>query len=68
MQITLPEDTETQSLAAGYASVEQYVHSLVLRDRERIAIEERIAAMKDGRVQAFDDFDREFSLKHSIDT
>lgn len=66
MQITLPEDTETQSLAAGYANVEQYVHSLVMRDRERLAIEEGIAALKDGRVQDFDDFDREFEKKHNI--
>jgi len=67
MQITLPEDTEARSLAAGYASVEQYVHSLVLRDRERIAIEEGISAMKDRRVQDFDDFDREFCQIHSLD-
>jgi hypothetical protein len=67
MQITLSEDTEIQSLAAGFASVEQYIHSLVLRDRERIAIEEGIASMKDGRVQDFDNFDRDFRQKHSID-
>ena len=67
MQIRLPEDTETQSLAAGYANVEQYVHSLVLRDRERLAIEEGIAAMKEGRVQDFDEFDREFIQNHKID-
>jgi hypothetical protein len=66
MQITVPEDTETQSLAAGYASVEQYVHSLVLRDRERLAIEEGISAMNEGRVQDFDDFDRDFRQKHNI--
>jgi hypothetical protein len=67
MQITLSEDTEIQSLAAGFASVEQYVHSLVLRDRERIAIEEGIAAMKNGRAQDFDEFDLEFRQKNSID-
>lgn len=67
MQIKLPEDTESQSLAAGFASVEQYVHSLVLRDRERLAIEEGISAMKEGRLQDFDEFDRDFRKTHSID-
>jgi len=66
MQITLPKDTEDQSLAAGYSSVEQYVHSLVLRDRERLAIEAGIEAMKDGRLRDFDEFDREFRHRHQF--
>ncbi len=66
MEITLPEDAEQQSVAAGFASVEQYIHSLVCRDRERLAIEEGIAAMKEGKVQNFDDFDREFRKRHGL--
>ena len=66
MQITLPQDTENQSLAAGFASVEQYINSLVLRDRERLAIEEGIVAMQDGRVQDFDDFDVNFRKQNEI--
>ena len=66
MEITLPDDAEHQSVAAGFASVEQYVHSLVLRDRERLAIEEGIAAMKEGKVQDFGDFDREFRERHGL--
>ena len=67
MQIKLPEETESQSLAAGFASVEQYVRNLVLRDRERLAIEEGIAASKAGLIQDFDTFDRDFRKQHGID-
>ena len=66
MEITLPEDAEKQSVAAGFASVEQYIHSLVRRDRERLAIEEGIVAMKEGKVRGFDDFDREFRQRHGL--
>ena len=67
MQITIAEDIERQSLAAGFANVEQYVHSLVLRDRERLAIEEGLAALNDSRVRDFDEFDGDFRKKHSIE-
>ncbi len=66
MEIILPDDAEQQLVAAGYASVEQYIHSLVRRDRERLAIEEGIAAMKEGKVQDFDHFDREFRQRHGL--
>jgi hypothetical protein len=48
---------------------QQYVHSLVLQDRERLAIEEGIAAMNEGRTDDFDDFDdfdREFCNRNGI--
>lgn len=67
MQINLPKETELQSLAAGYASVEMYVHRLVIQDRERLVIEQGIEAMKQGRVRHFDDFDHEFRLRHNVD-
>jgi hypothetical protein len=66
MEISLPDDAEKPSVAAGYASVEQYIHSLVRRDRERLPIEEGIDAMKEGKVQDFDDFDREFRKRHGL--
>jgi hypothetical protein len=66
MQISLPEGTECQSLAAGYASVEQYVYSLVQRDRERLAIQEGIDAMKAGRNEDFEQFDREFRQQNQV--
>ncbi len=66
MQITLPDDAERQSLAAGFASVEQYIHSLVRRDRERLAIEEGITALKEGKVQDFEEFDREFRKRNGL--
>lgn len=66
MQITLPDDAEQQSVAAGFASVEQYIYSLVRRDRERLAIEEGITAMKEGKVQDFGEFDREFRKRNGL--
>ncbi len=49
MQISLPDTIEKQSLEAGFANAELYVNVLIFRDRERLAIEEEIAAPKDGR-------------------
>lgn len=66
MQVTLPEDTQNQSLAAGFSSVEQYVYNLVQQDKERLAIEQGIESMKHGRLRPFDDFDLEFRHRHQI--
>ena len=66
MQITLPDDARQLSLAAGYASVEQYILSLVQRDRERLAIEEGITALKEGMAQDFSEFDRQFREQNSL--
>ena len=67
MQISIPEDAQQQSIAAGFASVEQYVLSLVRRDRERLAIEKGIAALKQGQVQDFSDFDSEFRARKGLE-
>lgn len=66
MQINLPEEAEHQSVAAGYASVEQYIHSLVARDRERLAIQEGIQAMKQGQTEEFDAFDKNFRQENGL--
>ena len=66
MQIDLPDDAEKQSIAAGFASVEQYILSLVDRDRERLAIEEGLEAMRQGCVEKFDDFDARFRQQNGI--
>ena len=66
MQINLPDDAEKQSIAAGFANVEQYILSLLDRDRERLAIEEGLEAMRQGRVEKFDDFDARFRQQNGI--
>lgn len=55
-----------QAVAAGFATAELYVHSLIERDAERLAIAEGIADAKAGRVRPFDEFDREFRAKHGL--
>lgn len=55
-----------QASAAGYASVEHYVQSLLDRDRERLAIKEGIDAVNESRVQDFDVFDRDFRERNGI--
>ncbi|MFC1757901.1 hypothetical protein ACFL2H_03925 [Planctomycetota bacterium] len=67
MQVKLPEDAERLSVAAGFASVDQYVFSLVQKDRERLAIQEGIDALAEHRVQDFEEFDREFRKTNGIE-
>ncbi len=60
MQIQIPDDTQQLSLAAGFANVDQFVNSLLRKERERLAIQEGIDAMDAGQVTDFSEFDREF--------
>ena len=57
---------QQQANTAGFASVEAYLQVLVDRDRERLAVAEGIAAMREGRVRPFDEFDREFRAEHNL--
>ncbi|QEG38508.1 hypothetical protein [Roseimaritima ulvae] len=66
MQIQLPEDTQQLSLAAGYANVDQFVNSLLRKERERLAIQAGIDAMDAGQTADFADFDREFREKNGL--
>ncbi|MEM9368763.1 MAG: hypothetical protein AAGD07_22460 [Planctomycetota bacterium] len=66
MNVSVPEETEKQSVAAGFDNVEQYVYSLIRRDGERLAMEEGISAMNERRVQDFNEFDRRFCERHGI--
>lgn len=61
MQIEIPDspDFQSQAISAGFASVEDYVLTLLNRDAERVAIQQGIDDMKAGRVQPFDEFDAE---------
>lgn len=62
MKITLPDtaDVQGQALAAGFAHVDEYVFSLIERDKERVAIQEGLDAMREGRRRSFEEFDAEF--------
>ena len=66
MQIQVPEDTQQLSLAAGFANVDQFVNSLLRKERERLAIQAGIDAMDAGEVTDFADFDREFREKNGL--
>ena len=66
MQIKVPEDTQQLSLAAGFANVDQFVNSLLRKQRERLAIQVGIDAMNAGQVSDFADFDREFREKNGL--
>lgn len=66
MQITVPEDTQQLSLAAGFAHVDQFVNNLLRKERERLALQTGIEAMDAGLVTDFADFDREFREKNGL--
>lgn len=61
MIIELPNDRDiaSQAIAAGFATVEDYVRTLLDRDAERVAIREGINDMHAGRMQPFDEVDAE---------
>lgn len=66
MQIQLPNDTHELSVAAGFATVDQYIHELLRKDRERLAIQAGIDAMEAGHVSEFVEFDRDFRAKNGM--
>lgn len=72
MQIQIPPEQETmiKSLAinAGFASVDQYVFSLIARDNERSAIQLGLDQVAAGNVRSFETFDAEFRKRKGIPT
>ncbi|TVP96619.1 MAG: hypothetical protein EA381_16965 [Planctomycetaceae bacterium] len=66
IEIQLHEDTKLQSVEAGYASVEAYLHSLLQRDQKRLACLKGIQDVESGNARPFDEFDHEFKQKHGI--
>lgn len=64
--LTLDEETKRQSIDAGFASVEEYLHNLLQRDKNRLAILRGIQDANAGNVRPFDQFDQEFRIKHGI--
>ena len=74
MQINLPDDLtqrvkQRAAVTAGVSEVDvirKGLDALDWQDSERVAIAEGIDAMNEGRVQDFDEFDREFRAKNGI--
>ena len=66
MQIELPDEVQHQAVAAGFASVEDYVTTLLDRDAERVAIQQGLQAMESGKVRDFDEFDRDFRVRNRL--
>jgi predicted transcriptional regulator len=74
MHIELPQDLiqRVQQRAAVRQGtteadvIRQALDALDWHDRERIAIQEGLDAMNEGRVQDFDEFDREFRQQNGI--
>ena len=66
MQIQIPDDSKQLSIAAGFADVDQFVNSLLRKERERLAIQAGIDAMDAGQMTDFADFDRDFREKNGL--
>lgn len=60
------EEERLQCVEAGFATLEDYLYSLLLQDRERLAIQQGRADVEAGRVRPFEQFDQEFRKKHGI--
>jgi hypothetical protein len=67
MKIDVSDEAQSQAIAAGYASLQEYVATLLDRDAERVAILQGIQAANEGRVQPFDEFDQEFRKRNGLD-
>lgn len=66
IEIHLDDDAKLQSIEAGYASVEDYLHSLLQRDRNRLACLKGMQDIESGNTRPFEEFDAEFRKKHGI--
>lgn len=60
------EEARLQCVEAGFATLEEYLYSLLLQDRERLAIQQGCADVEAGRSRPFEQFDQEFRKKHGI--
>jgi len=67
MQIEIPDAAKDQALAAGFANVEEYVHMLLEKDSDRVAILQGLETGSDGRQKFFPEFVRQFRENDSDD-
>ncbi len=68
MEIHVADDVRQLSLLAGFADVNQFVNSLLDKERERLAIQAGIDAMEAGNVIEFSAFDRQFREQNTLET
>lgn len=66
MEIYVSDDIRQLSISAGFADVNQFVNSLLDKERERLAIQAGVEAMESGRVVEFASFDAEFREKNGM--
>lgn len=57
-----------QAVVAGFSKVEDYLISLVEKDRERQAIKQGLDEVQAGLCRPYTEFDVEFRQRHSIDS
>ena len=57
---------QSQAVAAGFATVELYIQSLLNRDADRLAIQKGIDARESGQHRPFDEFDRDFRERNGL--
>lgn len=66
INLELGEEERLQCVEAGFVTLEDYLYSLLLQDRERLAILQGRADVEAGRIRSFEQFDQEFRKKHGI--
>lgn len=67
IEIHLDDNAKLQSIEAGYASVEDYLYSLLQRDHARLACMKGIQDVDSGNTRPFEEFDLAFRKKHGIE-
>ena len=66
INLELGEQERLQCVEAGFATMEEYLYSLLAKDRDRLAILRGLSDVEAGRMRPFDEFDAEFRKKHGI--
>lgn len=66
IHLDIGEQERIQCVEAGFATMEEYLYSLLAKDRDRLAILKGLADAEAGRMSPFDEFDAEFRKKHGI--
>lgn len=66
IEIRLSDDVQNQSTEAGYASVEDYLQSLLRRDRNRLDCMKGLRDVASGRTRPFEQFDTDFRMRNRI--
>lgn len=57
---------QSQTNAAGFATIELCIQNLLELDSDRLAIQKGIDSLKNGHHRPFDEFDREFRQANGL--